>query len=447
MAELFALVGLLALAVKCKGGRALIVGGWVRDKVLGALSKDIDVEVYGLNIEALHEVLSTFGGVDEVGRSFGILKLKGHDLDVSVPRRDNKLGVGHRAFSTTFDPGMLVEEAAGRRDFTMNSLAFDPISQEILDPFGGVQDLKEGRLRMTNPQQFGEDPLRILRAAQFLARFGLSPDQDLVEESRRLVSALSELPAERHFEEWRKLLLKGTKPSKGLRFLREIGALPPELQALVGLEQDPTWHPEGDVWEHTLLVVDEASKMESKSLALMFGALLHDVGKANTTVHDSDGHIRSHGHPETGEDFARSFLLRLKAPTKLIEQVVCLVRNHLAPHAFREASAKGFHRLARKLDSLELSMAELEAVARSDHFGRTTPDALARLFPDGEKFLARAQELHIEKKALPDVVRGRDLIARGLVPGPEFHRILDLARQIQDETGMTDPVGILDMIL
>jgi tRNA nucleotidyltransferase (CCA-adding enzyme) len=442
----------IARAIREAGGQSLLVGGWVRDRLLGIESKDFDLEVYGLSAERLEETLRRFGEVIAVGRAFGVLRVKGIDADFSLPRRDSKTGRGHRGFLVEVDPTMTFDEAARRRDLTMNAIGFDPLTEEIIDPHHGRRDLLARRLRAVDRGTFSEDSLRGLRVAQFAARFEMRPDQELVEICSTL--DLSDLPGERMFDEFEKLLLKGVRPSLGLEFLRVTGLLRffPELQSMVGVPQDPQWHPEGTVWEHVLLVVDEAARLRTgdreADLTLMFGALCHDLGKPLTTVHEG-GRIRSPNHEEAGEPVARALLERLRSPQALMEKVAGLTRYHLAPANFLKqgASPRAYRRLARKLEEYGASVQMLERVARADHFGRTTPEALARQFPEGEEFLRRARDLAVEEHAVKDAVLGRHLIARGMTPGPQFGPILERCREIQEETGLDDPEAILDRAL
>ncbi len=444
----------LARTIAKKGGRALLVGGWVRDQLLGNASKDFDFEVYGLELDALERVLAEFGEVIAVGRAFGVLKVKGLEVDFSLPRRDSKTGRGHRGFMVELDPGLEFAEAAKRRDLTINSLAYDPISAEVLDSCGGRRDLEDGVLRAADAEKFAEDSLRGLRVAQFHARFEMAPDAELREICAGL--DLSDLPGERLFEELKKLLLKARRPSLGFEFLRETGLLRffPELESMVGVPQDAIWHPEGTVWEHTMLVVDEAAKLrgeedeEQRQLALLFGALCHDLGKPVTTI-EVDGRIRSPEHEERGVPIAESFLGRLRIGHDLSTQVCGLVRHHLAPANFIRSGAtgRGYRRLARRLAAAGLDAHLLHRVATADHFGRTTPDALRREFPAGDEFLARMEELEVADEAPRDVVLGRHLIARGFEPSPWFGRVLTACRDLQDETGWDDPDRILDTVL
>ena len=439
----------IARAVKAAGGRAFLVGGYVRDRLLGQNAKDVDVEVFGLDLAALESLLGSFGRVLKVGESFGVLRLAHVDADFSLPRRDSKVAPGHRGFAIASDPYLDFESAARRRDLTINSMSFDPLNEEVIDPFGGRRDLERGLLRATDPRAFPEDPLRALRVAQFIARFEMSPDPDLVELCRK--APLDEVSGERVFEEFRKLFLEGRRPSAGLRFLEMSGLLRffPELMALVGVPQDPEWHPEGDVWVHTLLVVDEAAQLRdgrTEDLDLMLGALCHDLGKPFSTCTDSEGRIRSPRHSELGIEPTRAFLERMRAPKELVRRVCALVEHHLSPALFirNGASAKGYRRLARKLDASAVSLALLVRVAQADHLGRTGE---VRKSPPGEEFLAQARLLLVAEGPPRDVVMGRHLVARGLTPGPAFSTLLERCREIQDEENWQDADRIIDAVL
>jgi len=442
----------VAEAVAREGGRALLVGGYVRDRLLGIESKDLDIEVSGLSFEDLERLLSTLGEVIHVGKAFGVFRVKGLNIDFSLPRRDSKVRPGHTGFDVSYDPGMTFVEAARRRDLTMNSIGLDPLTLEYLDPHGGRRDLRDRRLRATDPVHFPEDPLRGLRVAGFAARFEMAPDEEL----KKLCSELdlSELSGERVFVELEKLLLRSERPSIGFELLRETRLLRflPEVEALVGVPQEPDWHPEGDVWIHTMMVLDEAAKLRtgnaSDDLALMYGALAHDFGKPATT-RTIGGRITSYEHDVKGVAIAEAFLEKLRAPRELTEKVEALVRHHLAPALFHKngATAKAYRRLARDLDASGVRPDLLLRVATSDHLGRTTDDAFARRFPSGEHFKTMMESLELVTEAPKDVVLGRHLIARGLPPGPEFGRILAECRDVQDETGWDDPERILDRVL
>jgi tRNA nucleotidyltransferase (CCA-adding enzyme) len=334
----------------------------------------------------------------------------------------------------------------------MNAIGLDPLTLEYLDPHGGRRDLREKRLRATDPVHFREDPLRGLRVAGFAARFEMAPDDEL----KKLCSELdlSELSAERVFAELEKLLLRSEKPSIGFELLRETTLLRffPEVEALVGVPQEPDWHPEGDVWIHTMMVLDEAAKLQTGNaeddLPLMYGALAHDFGKPATT-RTIGGRITSYEHDVKGAVIAEAFLEKLRAPKELTKKVEALVRHHLAPALFHKngATAKAYRRLARDLDASGVRPDQLLRVATADHLGRTTDDAFARRFPSGEQFKNMMESLELTVEAPKDVVLGRHLIARGHRPGPEFGRLLAECRDVQDETGWDDPERILDRVL
>ncbi len=440
----------IARALGQAGGRALVVGGFVRDHLLGRQSKDIDIEVHGLSLDAVEAVLARFGRVLSVGKAFGVFRLDGLDVDISLPRRDSKVGAGHRGFDVSVDPHLGIAEATERRDLTINSILMDPLTGEIIDPQHGQADLEAGVLRATSPRYFAEDPLRGLRVVQFAARFEMTPDVELLDLCRPL--DISELPGERIFAEMRKLL-SAQRPSLGLAVLKDSDQLRffPELAALVGVRQDPLWHPEGDVFTHTAMVVDAAAELrrgEPDDEALMFAALCHDLGKPTTTTFEH-GRIRSKGHEAAGVDLCRNWLTRLVAPNALVEQVATLVARHLAPVALvtGKATPKAYRRLARHLSTSGVSLALLERLARADALGRSTDDAKRGVFPTGDLFLQRASELEVTQQPPNDVVLGRHLIARGLQPGKQFGAILARCRDLQDETGWDDSERILDAVL
>ncbi len=416
----------LAIAVRDAGGRALIVGGWVRDEMLGRVPKDLDLEVRELPTDRLLPLLRTFGRVDAVGESFTVYKING--VDVSLPRRESKTGRGHRGFTVDGDPFLSVEEAARRRDFTINAMARDPLTDEILDPFHGQHDLEAGCLRMVDAATFGDDSLRVLRAMQFAARFNLTIEPATA--ATCLAVSLDDLPAERIWGEFEKLLLQADEPSRGLAVawdLRIIHRLLPEFVALRSCPQDAEWHPEGDVWTHTLMVVDEARRRidglgRGRAVAMMLGAMCHDLGKPLTTG-ERDGHIRSPGHEAAGVPIAASVLDRLNVHTldgyDVRRAVFGLVAEHMRPSAFmkspKPAGDGAFRRLAQRVD-LELlaRFSEADCQGRGGDF-----DCSA-----GAWFLARARALGIEHAAPEPIVLGRHLMDAGVKPGPRMGEIL-----------------------
>ena len=432
----------IARGVQTAGGRTLVVGGAVRDALLGLSTNDLDLEVYALSPEALRAQLANDFELDLVGQSFGVLKIRHLPIDVSIPRRESKRGLGHRGFEIHSDPTLRYEEAARRRDFTINAMAWDPLTGEILDPYNGRRDL-EGRVLRHVSEQFSEDPLRVLRAMQFAARFELTVAPETVELCRRIEP--EGLPRERLFEEWKKLLLKGEKISLGLNFLRACGWVKyyPELEALIDCPQDPEWHPEGDVFVHTLHVmdrfVDERLGDAWENLVVGFACLCHDFGKPATTEF-SDGRIRSKGHEEMGEDPTRTFLARLTDQQALVDEVVPLVREHLKPIQlfFAEASAAAVRRLARRVGRID----RLVRVCRADHAGR--PPLPFDDFPAGAWLLAKAEEMKLAAAAPRPLVQGRHLIALGLTPGRHFKDLLERCFEAQLDGRFDDLEGGLE---
>jgi len=417
----------IAHAVRDAGGRALIVGGWVRDRLMNRASKDIDVEVYRVPAAELRALLERlFGRVEGVGESFQVFKAGG--IDVSLPRRESKSGRGHRGFDVSGDPGMSVDEAARRRDFTINAIAWDPLTSEYLDPFNGRRDIAERMIRIVDPATFADDSLRVLRAVQFSARLEFTVD----EQTRAICRAipLDDLPAERVWGEFEKLLF-APRPSVGFALAMELGVVPklfPELQALAGCVQEPEWHPEGDVWVHTLQVIDQArTRLDGldrpRQIAVMLGAVCHDFGKPATTAF-IDGRIRSMNHEEQGVAPTLAFLDRLNVHSidgyDVRTQVAGITAQHLKPGSWykvREDVGDGaFRRLAHKVD-LEL----LARVAKSDCEGRKPGlfDCTAM-----DWFLERARALGVEHRPPPPILLGRHLLALGLSPGRRVGEIL-----------------------
>ena len=422
----------VARLVAAAGGRALLVGGCVRDALMGTAGgpKDFDFEVYGLSPDALSAALSRRFGLDFVGASFGVIKLKGCGIDVALPRRETKLGLGHRAFEMECDPFLPVKDAAARRDFTINAIYQDPLTGEIIDPWGGCEDLKGKVLRHVSPH-FTEDPLRVLRGMQFVARFGLAPATETIELCRGMTT--EGLAQERLMGEWSKLLLQGVEISKGLEFLRATGwlAFYPELERLVGCEQDPEWHPEGDVWNHTLQCLDAFASSrkpdDDDNLVVALAVLCHDFGKPFCTSYDPvKGRIRSLGHDEAGAAPAVEFLKRLTNEERILKEVPQLVRLHMRPYAmWRDKSSDGaIRRLATKVSSI----GSLVKVAAADG---TPQEACAWL-------LEQARRLEVAAAAPKPIVTGKDLIALGLKPGVEFGKILKAAYEAQLDGQFSD---------
>jgi tRNA nucleotidyltransferase (CCA-adding enzyme) len=430
----------IAAAVRQQGGRALIVGGWVRDRLMARESKDIDIEVYQLDAPDLRLVLERFGRVESVGESFQVYKLG--EIDVSLPRRESKSGRGHRGFDVTGDPTMTIAEAARRRDFTVNAIAWDPLTGEYLDPFDGIGDIDRRMLRIVDAARFADDSLRVLRAVQFVARLELTLDAAAVDVCRAI--PLDDLPAERIWGEIEKLLF-APRPSVGLALAMDldvVARLFPELHALSGCPQEPEWHPEGDVWVHTLQVVDQARRRiddidRAQQIAIMLGAVCHDFGKPATTA-VLDGRIRSLDHEEQGVAPTLSFLDRLNLWSidgyDVRQQVAGLVAQHLKPgawHKVRDQVGDGaFRRLAHKVD-LELlaRLAKADCLGRSPgHFDCTAMDW----------FLGRARSLGVEHRPPTPILLGRHVLALGATPGRRVGEILKAVYEQQMDGTVAD---------
>ena len=431
----------LSRAIQDAGGRALLVGGCVRDELMGAQPKDWDLEVYNVDAVRLREVLDQFGPVNVVGESFTVYKLGG-DLDISIPRRERKTGRGHKGFVIEGDPSMSIDEASRRRDFTINAILQDPLTGELIDPYDGRRDLERRILRAVSAETFAEDSLRVLRAAQFAARFQFAIDAETVELCRAI--DLNDLPAERIWGELEKLLLQAKQPSAGLEWLRKLGAVEqifPEIQSLIGVPQDAEWHPEGDVFVHTQLVIDRARELIDdlpypRQVTVMLAALAHDFGKPATTEF-IDGRLRSRGHEEAGVPPTESFLDRINIHTidgyNVRAQVIALVREHLKPGEFykkRDEVGEGaFRRLARRCEP-DL----LYRVARADSLGRNAAWVPREKWYGAEAqewFIERSRELQVEQRPPDPILLGRHLLELGVKPGPEMGEITHAVYEMQ----------------
>lgn len=415
------------------GGRPLLVGGAVRDLLLGLPPTDIDVEVYGIDGQRLAAALAPFGRVDAVGRSFGVLKVRlaGYDVDVTLPVRHHPVADDEPGALPEYDPSLTPREALARRDFTINALALTP-SGDIVDEFGGRADLEARLLRHTS-EAFGDDPLRVLRAMQFAARFDMRLAPETAALCRTLLPASARLPLDRIWREWHKWATLGAHPSAGLRALDESGwlALYPELAALQGCPQHPHFHPEGDVWIHTLYVCDAAVQIAEREAldardraVLLFAALCHDLGKPSTTVVEEDGIPRSPGHAAAGVPLTQTFLARIGAPHWIERLVTPLVREHLV-HVHTPATPRVVRRLANRL--APATLVQWERLVEADARGRPPlpPERPAAAF------LAIAETEGAARNRPAPLVRGRDLIAAGVAPGRRLGEMLRRAYEAQ----------------
>lgn len=417
----------IAKAVRAAGGTAYYVGGYVRDRLLKIENKDIDIEVHGVTPTQLMEILDGLGTRLSMGESFGIFGLKGYTVDIAMPRKEKQRGKGHRDFEMFVDPFIGTEKAAQRRDFTVNALMMDVLTGEIIDHFGGIDDLNRKILRHVSGETFAEDALRVLRAAQFAARFDFS----VAKETMALCYGISlaELSKERVEAEMKKALLKAKKPSVFFETLRKMNQLSvwfPEAEALIGVEQNPKYHAEGDVWNHTMMVLDVAAELCDQTenpFGFMLTALTHDFGKPISTEM-INGKLCSYSHETKGLPIVKRFLQRITTETKLIQYVLNMTEYHMKPHqlAAQCSSVKS----TNKLFDCSVAPKDLVLFARADHLGRRITEPA----PDHDAFLWERLERFRQTMAKPYVM-GRDLIAQGLKPNAQFSEILNYAHKLR----------------
>lgn len=456
----------ILLAIKEEGGIPYLVGGSVRDFVMGREIKDIDIEVHKISIEVLEKCLKKFGPVSLVGKQFGVLKSYMLDIDWSMPRKDSK----GRKPSIIVDPEVTIKEACRRRDVTMNAMAidlsllcesgkFESGVCEIIDPYNGQADIKNKVLRAVDKILFTDDPLRFYRVMQFVGRFEMEPDDELNEICKKMdlreVANGGELARERIYEEIKKLFLKSKNPSLGFRWVNKLGRLKelfPEIGALVGVDQRSDYHPEGDVFEHTMQALDASalfSLEDDEKFMIMLAALCHDFGKVRTT--DKEGSAK--GHEEAGVPLAKSFLQRFTWDSVLIRSVCKLVRYHRSPWDLvkQESGLKAYKRLALHL-APEVTPRQLSLVALADGRSRNDKSSLplSECNNKGEEilkvFMQRVENAKVEHGPEQPVLQGRDLL--GIVePGPEMGRLLKKAYDIQIDEGVTDKEELKKRIL
>ena len=428
------------------GVTPILVGGCVRDYFLNIPVKDYDIEIFGIDsLDIIQKSLEKFGSVKLVGKSFGVLTLRvnEYDFDFALPRTEKKIGNTHQDFEVITNANLSFKEAAIRRDFTINAIGYDFFRQEFLDPFDGIKDLKNKIIKHIDDNTFIEDSLRVYRVVQFVSRLNFRIEEKTKELCKQIVlnDELKYLPKERVYEEFKKLFLKSSKPSIGFEVLRELGVLKyfPELEALINCIQEPEYHPEGDVWIHTMMSLDEMARIlkeeeiedEYRKLYLFYGILCHDLGKPFCTQ-EINGKITSFKHESLGIEPTISFLSKLTNEKKLIEIVCSLVKNHLTPFQLylAESSLKAIKRL-----SLKVNIEDLCLVCLSDCLGRTIlnkekcPKATSWL-------LNKAKELEIHNVPIKPLVQGKDLIELGFKPSKFFKEILDFAFDLQLDENM-----------
>lgn len=423
-----------------RNGRVLLVGGAVRDLFLNLPVKDLDFEVHGLTLEQLEQALATIAPVNLVGKSFGVLRVQGLDADFAVPRRDSSGRKPH----VIIDVSLSIEDAFRRRDLTINAMGIDMHTFELLDPFNGLADLRNKVLRSPDITLFVEDPLRFYRVMQFIGRFEMLPDEQL--NSVCATMDISGVSRERIEVEFQKLFLKSRTPSLGIRWLRTVGRLAqvlPELAATVGVAQRPDYHPEGDVFEHTMQALDASATLsydsDEQKVIVMYAALCHDLGKVSTTVL-IDGVLRSPEHAQVGAQLAVDMLKRITHHAELIQSVEKLVYYHMEPANFIKgnAGAAAYRRLARKL-APQVTIEMLVKLAIADKRGRNAHSAepLANHAIEIDQFLHKARALGVSQAPVEPVLLGKDLLDT-IEPGPLLGTVLKRVYEIQIDEGLTD---------
>jgi len=415
------------------GGHAWLVGGCVRDRILNTPASDYDLEVYGLQPDKLKAVLNTLGRTEHVGRHFGVFKLWSEQLeiDVALPRSESKSGRGHSGFDVSTDPNLSLETASLRRDFSINAMMIDPLDDQLIDFHGGIKDLENKLLRHVS-HAFHEDPLRPLRAMQFAARFRLTLHRDTAELCRTMLKEIDTLSKERIWGEWQKWS-HASYPSFGLQALRDSGwiGLYPELQALIDCPQSPRWHPEGDVWNHTLQVCDQAARIavnngldDNTTEYLMFSSLCHDFGKPSCTVSGASGGICSPGHSEAGIAPAKQFMRKIGAPTRLFKYIQPLILDHIT-HLHGEPTPRAVRRLSHRLEPANIELWEM--LVEADASGRSpAPPCRPAL-----GWLQCASEFNHHRSSPPAIVTGKLLLRMGISPGPAMGKIIQQAYMAQ----------------
>ena len=416
----------IAQAVKEAGGNTYFVGGYVRDELLHKDSKDIDIEIHGIAPSELQTILNTFGPSETKGVSFGVYGIKHYDLDIALPRCESSSGRGHRDFEVFVDPYLGTYKASLRRDFSINAMMQDVLTNEIVDNHQGQSDLMNKLIRHVDADTFLDDPLRVLRAAQFASRFNFKIVPETIELCKR--ADLSALPSERIQTELEKALLKSDTPSvffKALRDMEQLDHWFPELKALIGVPQAPSHHPEGDAWNHTMMVIDEAAKVRDKAsnkLGFMLSAVYHDIGKPYSTTLDEKGY-HSYNHHIVGSEMVPKIpYLKDKSLAKYIQN---MVEMHMTPHLLLKESTK-VTSYCRMFDK-SLNPRDLILLAQSDKLGRAVPN---KSYDESRARLLHYLAIYEERMRQP-CVTGQDLIDFGYTPGVLFKQAMEMSHNFQ----------------
>lgn len=414
-----------------QGGRVFYVGGYVRDKFIGKDSKDIDLEIHGISVEDTKKVLSKFGKVDEVGASFGILMIKGLDVDFSFPRKERNTGPLHTDFDVMVDPFMSFEDACRRRDFTMNAIMEDVLTGEVIDPFNGVQAIKDKTIQYVDKSTFVEDALRPLRACQFAARFEFEIHEDVINCSKEM--DFSHLTKERISVEVEKALMS-QKPSVAFNYMREMGITEnmfPSLHALIGVEQRKENHPEGDVWNHTMLVLNAGAKLKDMTKdprAFMYACLLHDIAKPMTTEVTHRGYIQAIDHDKVGAEMIPDVMLEFTKNRQFVPYVKMITKYHMRVKLINDMKDSKVRKLMSEsgniYDLLVFTAADVkeEMATKEDYLNAVN-------FEENTK---KVRELSMGKEyQIVPYVKGDFLIQNGYKPSKLFKDTLEHALKVQ----------------
>jgi poly(A) polymerase len=415
----------LARRLKGAGHEALFAGGCVRDKLLGHEPKDYDIATSATP----HEVVRLFPGSNEVGAHFGVVIAKhhGYHVEIATFRTDGSYKDSRRPDSVTFSTP---EEDAKRRDFTINGLFEDPDTGKVIDFVGGLQDLESRTLRAIGEpaSRFGEDALRLLRAVRFSTTLNFQLEPATLGAIGTNAPLIGKISPERIRDEFSKILT-APRRRQGLELLVDtglVGHFIPEVLALIGCEQPPEWHPEGDVYVHTCIMLEMLGP--EASLELCLAVLLHDIAKPPTRTFDEEvQRIRFNGHDAVGAEMAREILLRLRYPNAVIHAVESMVARHMQfmnVQKMRTAKLKRF--MAEPTFTEEMELHRVDCGSSNG-------------FTDNYEFLeAKAVEFASEPLIPPPLVKGGDLIELGLEPGPRFKAILEAIQTEQLEGRILD---------
>lgn len=416
----------IARAVKRAGGRAFIVGGYVRDKLLGIGGKDVDLEIFGITPKTLRGLLSEMGEVYDKGASFGVLGLRHSEIDIAMPRRESRTGARHADFDVAVDPFMTPREASARRDFTMNAMMLDPLTGEIIDEWGGRADLEKRVIRHVSDETFIDDALRAFRAAQFSARL----NAQIAPETLKICADMdvSLISKERVLDETAKALLKADAPSEYFRALERMGHLGEfftELKNCVGIKQNPEYHPEGDVFVHTMLVLDAAARLRRRAkepLNFMLAAVCHDLGKV-TATEVIDGRISSHMHHITGVALTESLLMRITTNSRTIAYVKNMVFQHMRPNML--AGSKSKKKKTRALFDESICPEDLILLSRADAEGK-----LGAPYDENNEIFLNERLADYRECVKRPMVTGADLIKAGYTPGKKMGELVKRGREL-----------------